>query len=172
MASLKSRAGAFSQTSLIQYIETRDYVSTSLFNANYAQYDERGFVRGTFQLQETDGSTPSSVDPGRETSYVYDILGNKIRQTDDSGHSMAWSYNTAADGSNQPNLTINRLTSATSTAAGGNSTTPPPTPTLILVNSRRRPIPARALRMRQRRTIESMNTRKTGCLLRQRIIKR
>jgi hypothetical protein len=46
-------------------IETRDYVSTSLFNANYVQYDARGFVRGTFQLQETDGSMPFSEDPGR-----------------------------------------------------------------------------------------------------------
>ena len=100
-------------------IETRDYVSTSLFNANYAQYDERGFVRGTFQLQETGGSTPFSEDPGRETSCVYDILGNKVQQTDASGHSQAWSYNTAADSGDQPNFTINRLTSTTSTAAGG-----------------------------------------------------
>ena len=100
-------------------IETRDYVSTSLFNANYVQYDERGFVRGTFQLQETGGSTPFSEDPGRETSCVYDILGNKVQQTDASGHSQAWSYNTAADSGDQPNFTINRLTSTTSTAAGG-----------------------------------------------------
>ena len=99
-------------------IETRDYVSTSLFNANYVEYDERGFVRGTFQLQEKDGSLPYSEDRGRETSCVYDILGNKVRETDDSGHSKAWSYNTAADGGDQPNFTINRLTSATSTAAG------------------------------------------------------
>jgi YD repeat-containing protein len=105
-------------------IETRDYVLASLFNANYAQYDERGFVRGTFQLQAKDVATwpPLSQDPGRETSYVYDILGNKVQQTDDSGHSMAWSYNTAADAGGQPNLTINRLTSATSTAAGGGFT--------------------------------------------------
>jgi YD repeat-containing protein len=100
-------------------IETRDYVSTLLFNANYVEYDERGFVRGTFQLQEKDGSLPYSEDRGRETSCVYDILGNKVRETDDSGHSKAMSYNAAADGDNQPNFTINRLTSATSTAAGG-----------------------------------------------------
>jgi YD repeat-containing protein len=100
-------------------IETRDYVSTSLFNANYAQYDERAFVRGTFQLQETDGSVPFSEDPGRETSCVYDILGNKVQQTDASGNSQAWSYNTAAGSGDQPNLTINRLTSTTSTAALG-----------------------------------------------------
>ena len=100
-------------------IETRDYVSNLLFNANYVEYDERGFVRGTFQLQEKDGSLPYSEDRGRETSCVYDILGNKVRETDDSGHSKALSYNTAADGDNQPNFTINRLTSATSTAAGG-----------------------------------------------------
>ena len=60
-------------------------MSASLFNANYAQYDERGFVRGTFQLQETDGSMPFSEDPGRETSCVYDILGNKVQETDDFG---------------------------------------------------------------------------------------
>jgi hypothetical protein len=35
-----------------------------------------------------------------------------------------------------------------------------------------RPIPARTLRFRQRRTIASMNTMRTGCLLKQRIIKR
>ena len=100
-------------------IETRDYVSTSLFNANYAQYDERGFVRGTFQLQATGVSTPFSEDPGRETSCVYDILGNKVQQTDASGHSQAWSYNTAAEVGEFLNFTINRLTSATSTAAVG-----------------------------------------------------
>ncbi|WP_187426872.1 putative Ig domain-containing protein [Nitrosomonas communis] len=105
-------------------IETRDYVSTSLslFNANYAQYDERGLVRGTFQFQAWDNwplLTPSSGDPGRETSCIYDILGNKIQQTDASGHSQAWSYNTAADSGDQLNFTINRLTSTTSTAAGG-----------------------------------------------------
>jgi YD repeat-containing protein len=106
-------------------IETRDYVSASLFNASYAEYDERGFVRGTFQLQEKDGSLLYSEDPGRETSCVYDFLGNKIRQTDASGNSQAWSYNTAADSGDQPNFTINRLTSATSTAAvgGANHTT-------------------------------------------------
>jgi YD repeat-containing protein len=100
-------------------IEARDYVSTLFFNANYAQYDERGFVRGTFQLQERDGSILYSEDPGRETSCVYDILGNKVQETDASGHSQAWSYNTAADSGNQPNFTINRLTSTTSAAAGG-----------------------------------------------------
>ncbi len=105
-------------------IETRDYVSTLLFNANYAQFDERGFERGTFQLQETDGSLPYSEDPGRETSCVYDILGNKVLQTDDSGHNQAWSYSTAADSGNQANFTINRLSSTTSTdAVGGNHTT-------------------------------------------------
>jgi YD repeat-containing protein len=100
-------------------IETRDYVSTSLFNANFAQYDERGFLRGTFQLQETDGSLPYSEDSGRETSCVYDILGNKVQQTDDSGHSQAWSYNTVAEIGDFLNFAINRLNSTTSSAAGG-----------------------------------------------------
>ena len=45
-------------------IETRDYVSSAIFNANYVEYDERGFVRGTFQLQEKDGSLPYSEDRG------------------------------------------------------------------------------------------------------------
>ena len=102
-------------------VETRDYVSPSLFNANFTQYDERGFVRGTFQLQETGASLPFSEDPGRETSCAYDILGNKVQETDASGHSLARSYNTAADNGDQPNLTINRLTSATSTGALGGS---------------------------------------------------
>ena len=110
-------------------IETRDYVhvSTPIFDANYAQYDERGFVRGTFQLQETAGweHVPFSEDPGRETSSVYDILGNKVQQTDASGHSQAWSYNTAADSADQPNFTINRLTSATSTASRSSDSSRP-----------------------------------------------
>ena len=102
-------------------VETRDYVSTTLFNANYVEYDERGFVRGTFQLQETDEAigAPVSDDAGRETFYVYDILGNKVQQTDASGYNEVWSYNTAADSGDQPNFTINRLTSTTSTAAVG-----------------------------------------------------
>src|SRR5262249_26156160 len=85
-------------------IETRDYVPASLFNANYVEHDARGFVRGTFQLQEKDGSLPYSEDRGRETSCVYDILGNKVRETDDSGHSKALSYNTAADSGDRPNF--------------------------------------------------------------------
>src|SRR5262249_16369224 len=90
----------------------------SLVNASYAQYDERDFVRGTFQLQEIAGSMPFSEDPGRETSCVYDILGNKVQEADASGHSQSWSYNTAADSRDQLNFTINRLTSTTSTGIG------------------------------------------------------
>jgi YD repeat-containing protein len=104
-------------------IETRDYVSTSLFNGNYVEYDERGFVRGTFKLQERDGSPAYSEDRGLEMSCTYDILGNKVQQTDDSGHSEDLSYNTAADANGLPNFTINRLISKTSAASAGSSHT-------------------------------------------------
>jgi hypothetical protein len=40
---------------------------------------------------------PYSEDPGRETSCVYDILGNKVQETDASGTARLSSYNTAAD---------------------------------------------------------------------------
>jgi len=102
-------------------VETRDYLSSAVFNASFTQYDERGLVRKTFQLQETvpTGTAVLSSDPGRETAIGYDILGNKVQQTDAWGNHQSWSYNTAADGTGQLNFTVGRLNSITSTSQAG-----------------------------------------------------